>query len=230
MATLPDYLQKQPTSFTPTLDTKIIQLASPLYKHNSHIRNTDTDTQRHSHHTKKLMKRLFTHDLGYALGSPFPNPYCKCCIDLQSPVVEMQEHIWQCPSITNNMKLTLDHIWCHLLSPLYTKLTWACWHDYYNSTLTEGQVLQTDYIIYGALPTQLIDTAVNLTQIPINTITKLFQNALYHIETALYRLVWKPRCKKTIKWEKHHNINQQDKHHYDYTLQKQCHNTPISPL
>ena len=171
------------------------------------------------------MKRLFTHDLGYALGSPFPNPYCKCCIDLQTPVVETQDHIWQCPYITNNTKLTLDHTWRHLLSPLHTKLTWAHWYDYYNSTLTEGQVLKTDYILYGALPTQLIDTAVALTQIPISTITKLFQNALYHIETALYRLIWKPRCKKTIKWEKRNNINQNDKHHYDYTLQKQRHDT-----
>ena len=117
-------------------------------------------------------------------------------------MVETQEHIWQCPFITNNTKLTLDHIWRHLLSPLHTKLTWAHWYDYYNSTLTEGQVLKTDYIIYGALLTQLIDTAVAFTQIPITTVTKLFQNALYHIETALYRLVWKPRCRKTIKWEK----------------------------
>ena len=97
------------------------------------------------------------------------------------------------------------------------------------STLTDGQLLKTQYIIYGAIPTQLIDTAVALTQIPVSTITKLFQNALYHIETALYRLVWKPRCKKTIKWEKRHNINQKDKHHYDYTLQKQRHDAPVSP-
>ena len=193
-------------------------LASPQYKHNRRIHSTDMDTQRRSHHTKKLMKRLFTHDLGYALGSPFPDPYCKCCIDLQPPVVEMQEHISQCLNITNNTKLILDHIWHQLLSPLHTKLTWAHWHDYYNSTLTEGQVLKTDYIIYGALPTHLIDTAVVLTQLPISTITKLYQNALYHIETALYRLIWKPRCKKTIKWEKRNHNNQQDKHQYDYTL------------
>ena len=170
------------------------------------------------------------HELRYALGSPFPYPYCKCCINLQNPVVEMQEHIWQCPSIANNTKLILDHIWHHLLSPLHTKLTWAHWYDFYNATLTEGQVLKTQYIIYGALPTQLIDTVVALTQIPISIITKLFQNALYHIETALYRLVWKQRCKKTIKWEKHNNIGQKDKHHYDYTLQKQRHNNPISLL
>ena len=230
MQTLPDHLKKKHTSFTHTLDTRTIQLMSPLYKHNRRIRSTDTDTQRRSHRTKKLMKRLFTHDLGYALGSPFPNPYCKCCIDLQTPIVETQEHIWHCPYITNNTRLMLDHIWRHLLSPLQTKLTWAHWHDYYNSTLTEGQVLKTDYIIYGALPSQLIETAVALTQIPISTISKLFQNALYHIETALYRLIWKPRCKKTIKWENRHNINQKDKHHYDYTLQKQRHNTPVSPL
>ena len=97
-------------------------------------------------------------------------------------------------------------------------------------SVTSCQVLKTDYIIYGALPTQLIDTAVTLTHIPITTITKLFQNALYHIETALYRLVWKQRCKKTIKWEKRNNINQKDKHHYDYMLQKQCHDNPVSPL
>ena len=113
MATLPEYLRKKSMSFTPTLDTRTIQLISPHHKHNRHIKNTDTDTQRRSHRTKKLMKRLFTHDLGYVLGSPFPNPYCKCCINLQTPVVEMQEHIWQCPSITNNTKLILDHNWCH---------------------------------------------------------------------------------------------------------------------
>ena len=125
MSTLPDHLKKNSMSFTPTLDTRTIQLVSPHYKHNRYIRNTDTDTQRQSHCTQKLMKRLFMHDLGYALGSPFPNPYCKCCIDLQPPVMERQEHIWQCPSITNNTKLILDHIWHHLLSPLHTRLTWA---------------------------------------------------------------------------------------------------------
>ena len=87
-----------------------------------------------------------------------------------------------------------------------------------------------DYIVYGALPTQLINSAITLMQIPISTVTKLFQNAMYHIETAPYRLIWKPRCKKTIKWEKRHNINQKDKHHYDYTLQKQHHDIPVSPL
>ena len=96
--------------------------------------------------------------------------------------------------------------------------------------MTEGQVLKTNYIIYGAFLTQLIDAAVALTHAPISTVTKLFQNALYHIENALYRLVWKPRCKKIIKWEKHNNISQNDKHHYDYTLQKQRHDAPISPL
>ena len=131
------------------------------------------------------MKHLFMHDLGYVMGSPFPNPYCKCCIDLETPVVETQEHIWQCPSITNNTKLTLDHIWRHLLSPLHTKLTWAHWYNYYNSTLTESQVLKTDCILYGALLTQLIDTAVALTQIPISNVTKLLQNALYHVKTTL---------------------------------------------
>ena len=34
----------------------------------------------------------------------------------------------------------------------------------------------------------------------------------------------------TIKWEKHHNINQKDKHHYDYILQKQRHDIPVLPL
>ena len=46
MVILPDYLQKQPTSFTQTLDTRTIQLISPHYKHNRCIKNTDTDTQR----------------------------------------------------------------------------------------------------------------------------------------------------------------------------------------
>ena len=93
MSTPPAYLKKNSTSLTPTLDTRIIQLMSPLCIHNRRIRNADTDTQRQSHRTKKLMKRVFTHDLGYALGSPFPNPYYKYCIDLQSPAVETQKHI-----------------------------------------------------------------------------------------------------------------------------------------
>ena len=32
------------------------------------------------------------------------------------------------------------------------------------------------------------------------------------------------------KMGKRHNIKQKDKHHYDYMLQKQHHNTPISTL
>ena len=46
MSTLPDYLKKKSTLFTPSLDTRTIQLISPHYKHNRHIRNTDTNTQR----------------------------------------------------------------------------------------------------------------------------------------------------------------------------------------
>ena len=51
MATLPDYLKKKSTSLTTTLDTRMLQLISPHYKHNRCIRNMDTDTQRCSHRT-----------------------------------------------------------------------------------------------------------------------------------------------------------------------------------
>ena len=44
-------------------------------------------------------------------------------------------------------------------------------YNYYNATLTEGQVLKTDYILYSAFPTQLVNSAVLMTQIPISTVT-----------------------------------------------------------
>ena len=182
-------------------------LCKRLYKPNRCIGNSEPDTQWHSHHTNRLMKYLFTHDLGYKLGSPFPTPYCKCCIDIQTLVVEHRNtfgsvHV----SLTTQNWPYRPYLASSFITSTHTKLTLAHWQDDYNSTLTEGQILKTDCILYGALPIQLMDTIVTLTQIPISAITKLFQNALYHIETALYRLIWKQRCKKTIKWEKCNNI------------------------
>ena len=74
MAMISAYLKKKSTSFTPTLDSKMLQLVSPHYKPNRCIQNADTDTQRQSHCTKKLLKWLFMYDLGYALCNLFPNP------------------------------------------------------------------------------------------------------------------------------------------------------------
>ena len=89
--------------------------------------------------------------------------------------------------------MTLDHIWQHLFSPLHTSLTWADWYDYYNSTLIEGQVLKTDDIIYGALPTRLIDSDVTLTE---------FLSVLSPNYSKMHYIVWKPRCEKVNKMGK----------------------------
>ena len=59
------------------------------------------------------------------------------------------------------------------------------------------------------------------TRLPSTTVSKIFQNALFHMQLALYTLIWKPHCHDTIRWEKLHNIDPKTKHTYDSELRKQ---------
>ena len=53
----------------------------------------------------------------------------------------------------------------------------------------------------------------------------IFQNTLYHLQFAIYTLIWKPHCHDTVWWEKLNHIDQKTKHIYDSDLRKQRQNT-----
>ena len=61
-------------------------------------------------------------------------------------------------------------------------------------TLTDLDVLCTKYILYGVIPSHLIDNILqhHHTNDIALIIQTTFYNALYHMQTALYTLIWKP--------------------------------------
>ena len=50
------------------------------------------------------------------------------------------------------------------------------------------------------------------------------------MQTALYTLIWKPRCKQTTAWEKSNHITKDTKEVYDKTKKQQRKNNPIHQI
>ena len=103
------------------------------------------------------------------------------------------------------------------------------WQHFIADTLTDFDVLCTNYILYGVIPSHLIDNILqhHHTNAIALIIQTTFYNALYHMQTALYTLIWKPRCKQTTTWEKNNHIIKDTKEVYDKTRKQQRKEDPV---
>ena len=118
-------------------------------------------------------------------SQPSPNPYCKCLPDTCVHMVEDILHLFSCPTHSPDILHKLSSIWCHPLSPLKPALgtNWPYWLI----NLHEGHtLLDTFWFIYGTLRISHIHSTSALTSLTSSTVSKIFQNALFHMQLTLY--------------------------------------------
>ena len=77
------------------------------------------------------------------------------------------------------------------------------WQHFIADALTDHDALHTKRIIYGVILSQLINNIFqnHFIDIIAPILQIVFYNATYHIQTALYDLIWKAHCKQTTALE-----------------------------
>ena len=223
-----DAMTQQPE----TEDTAIMKLIINDYNPFKWVLTTNKDTMLQAFQTKLILKMLPTQVHEFFFGGPTSLPYCKCCLTSSSQQYETMEHLFTCPAISQETKMKLHKIWEHLLKPLKRHIR-QNWQHFIADTLTDNDVLGTKYILYGVMPSHIIHNILEYHPIQHSSdkfahiLQSAFYNAHYHMQTALYTLIWKPRCKQTTKWEKDNNITKDTKETYDRTRRQQRKLDPV---
>ena len=124
--------------------------------------------------------------------------------------------------------MNLHKIWEHLLRLLKRHVKQS-WKHIIADVPRDNEVLCTKYILYGVIASHLINNILQYhhTDAIALIIQTTFYNALYHMQTALYTLIWKPRCKQTTTWEKINHITKDTKEVYDKNRKQQRKEDPV---
>ena len=179
-------------------DRAAIKAVEPEYKGMNRPRTGDRQTHLEAFGVKLLSGMLPTMVRQYAWGyAAYPDPLCRRC-GLEP---ETQMHVRTCTRITDEVRRKVTRGFVEGVRTVVTAQR-AVVATAMAPHVTDGDVLRTDWIVMGVAPGRLVEELAVLTGCRPARVERAVRTGLACARLLVYDLVWRERCRETVKWER----------------------------